>query len=224
MKELLSKDVMAMRAAKELKDGDVVNLGVGLPMLVRNYILPGIDITWHSENGVINFGELLYNDDEHLRNPDYTVAGGQFFLPVPGSSFVDHGISFVIVRGGRLDVTVIGGMQVSKDGHLANWTLNKEAKTGGIGGSMDMVIGAKKVIVLMRHITSDWKPKLVKKCTLPLTGVKCIHTLITNLGVFEFSPNGVIIKEIAPGWKFQEVQDLTEASLIPSQDIKEIKL
>ena len=213
MKELLPKEVMAMRAAKELRDGDIVNLGVGIPMLVRNYLPLGIEIISHSENGAVNFGELLSLDEEHLKQPDYTSAGGQFFLPMPGTSFVDHGVSFIIISGGRLDVTVMGGMQVSEKGDLANWTWDVEARTGGIGGSMDLAIGAKKVIVVMTHVTGDRKPKLVKKCTFPITGAGCVTTLVTNLGVFDFVNGSVITREIAPGWTFEEVQELTEAPL-----------
>lgn len=224
MKELPSKDVIAMRAAKELNDGDVVNLGVGIPMLVRNYVLPGVDVIWHSENGAVNFGRLLTEDEEHLKEPCYTSAGGQFFLPMPGTSFVDHGVSFIIIRGGRLDVTILGGMQVSERGELANWTWDVQGRTGGIGGSMDLVIGAKKVIVLMTHVTRDGKPKFVKRCYLPITGVNCVNLLITNLGVFDFTDKGVIAREIAPGWTIEEVQKLTEATLIASPNIKEMEL
>jgi 3-oxoacid CoA-transferase B subunit len=224
MKDLLPKDVMAMRAAKELFDGAVVNLGVGIPMLTRNYMLPGMDVVWHSENGAINFGRLLSQDEEHLKDPSYTSAGGQFFLPMPGTSFVDHATSFVVIRGGRLDFSIIGGMQVSENGDLANWSWDVKGRTGGIGGSMDLVTGAKKVICLMTHITADKKPKVLKKCTFPLTGVRCVNMLITNLGVFEFGEKGVIARELAPGWTFDEVQELTEAKLIPSPTIKEMEL
>lgn len=224
MKEVLPKEVMAMRAAKELKDGDVVNLGTGVPMLTRNYLLPGVDVIWHSENGAVNFGRLLTQDEEHLKEPAYTTPGGQFFLPMPGTSFVDHVTSFIIIGGGRLDVTILGGMQVSEKGDLANWTWDLEGRTGGIGGSMDLVVGARKVIVLMTHVTREGKPKLLKKCTFPLTGVKCVDVLITNLGVFDFTDHGVMIREIAPGWTFEEVQKLTEARLIPSPNLKEMEL
>jgi len=224
MKEFLPKEVMAMRAAKELKDGDVVNLGTGVPMLTRNYLLPGVDVIWHSENGAVNFGRLLTQDEEHLKDPDYTTPGGQFFLPMPGTSFVDHVTSFIVIGGGRLDVTILGGMQVSEKGDLANWTWDVEGRTGGIGGGMDLVVGARTVIVLMTHVTKEGKPKLLKKCTFPLTGVKCVDVLITNLGVFDFTDHGVMIREIAPGWTFEEVQKLTEARLIPSPDLKEMEL
>jgi 3-oxoacid CoA-transferase B subunit len=224
MKEFLSKEVMAMRAARELRDGDVVNLGTGIPMLIRNYILPGAEVIWHSENGAINFGRLLEQEEEYLKQPCYTAAGGQFFLPMPGTCFVDHCLSFMIIRGGRLDVTVLGGMQVSEKGDLANWTWDELGRTGGIGGSMDLVIGAKKVIVLMTHVTREGKPKVIKKCTFPLTGIRCVDILITNLGVFDFTDQGVITREIAPGWTFPEVEKLTEADLIPGPNMKEMEL
>ncbi len=224
MKEMLSIEVMAMRAAKERMDGDVVNLGTGLPMLVRNYILPGVEVVWHSENGAVNFGRLLTEENDDLRDPSYTSAGGQFFLPMPGTSFVDHGTSFIIIRGGRLDVTVLGGMQVSERGDLSNWTWDAQGRTGGIGGSMDLVIGAKKVIVLMAHVTKDKQPKLVKRCTFPVTGTACVDLLVSSLGVFSFTADGVLTHELAPDWTFEEVQALTEARLIPAPDMKQMEL
>ena len=224
MKEFLSKDVIPMRAARELKDGDVVNVGVGLPMLTRNYVPPDIEVIWHSENGAINFGRLLTEDEQDKGDIDYTSAGGQFFLPQPGTSFVDHATSFIVIRGGRLDVAIIGGMQVSEQRDLSNWTWDVEGRAGGIGGSMDLVMGAKKVIVTMTHVTRERTPKVVKECDLPVTGRKCVDTLISDLGVFDFTPQGIQIREIAPGWTFEEVQALTEPTLVPSPDMKVMEL
>lgn len=209
------KAKIAKRVAQELSEGDVVNLGIGLPTLVGNYISDDIEIVLQSENGLIGLGpspEVGYED------MTLTNAGGQ---PVTISSYgatFDSAMSFSIIRGGHVDVTVLGSLQVDEKGNLANWIIPGK-KVPGMGGAMDLVVGAKKVIIAMTH-TADGKPKILKECTLPFTATNQVDMIVTELGVMEVTSEGILLKEIAEGVTVEEIQNLTEANLIVSDELK----
>ncbi|HHY77456.1 MAG TPA: CoA transferase subunit B [Clostridiales bacterium] len=211
----MDKEFIAKRVAKELKDGDVVNLGIGLPTLVANYIPEGVEITLHSENGFVGIGPAPKEGEE---DPYLVNAGGQYVTIKPGGAFFDSAFSFLIVRGGHVDVTVLGALEVDEEGNLANWMVPGKM-VPGMGGAMDLVTGAKKVIVAMNH-TAKGAPKILKKCRLPLTAVKCVNLIITEMGVIEVTDKGLVLKEIAPGLTVEDVQNATEAQLIISDDLK----
>ena len=211
----MDKEFIAKRVAKELKDGDVVNLGIGLPTLVANYIPEGVEITLHSENGFVGIGPAPKEGEE---DPYLVNAGGQYVTIKPGGAFFDSALSFLIVRGGHVDVTVLGALEVDEEGNLANWMVPGKM-VPGMGGAMDLVTGAKKVIVAMNH-TAKGAPKILKKCRLPLTAVKCVNLIITEMGVIEVTNKGLVLKEIAPGLTVEDVQNVTEAQLIVSDDLK----
>lgn len=218
--ERLDREVIAMRVAKELADGSYVNLGVGIPTLASNFILPDVNIIYHSESGVLNCGPLADpgEEDENLVN-----AGIQFLKPIPGMSFFNSADAFAMIRGGHIDVTVLGALQVSEKGDLANWMI-PERGVGNIGGAMDLAVGAKRVIIAMEHTDSKGKPKLVKECSYPLTGKGCVSLVVSDLAVIEVTTGGMVLREIAPGWTAQEVQELTEPRLHFTSDLKEIAL
>ncbi len=224
MKNRLDTEVIAMRVAKEFKDGDFVNLGFGIGADAASYIPPDKTVIFHSEQGILGFGRILTEGEEDLADFNLTNAGGKFLAPQPGMCFFNHADSFVMVRGGHLDVTVLGALQVSEQGDLANWSLDPSGKLGNIGGAMDMPVGIKKVIVAMEHTTRDNRIKIVKKCTLPLTCPRCVDLIVTDLAVIEVTANGLILKEFAPGWSPEEIQTLTEARLIIADDLKEMEL
>lgn len=221
-KQRLDRHTIAMRAAMELQDGWAVNLGNGLPDLVRDYIPEGRDIVLQAENGILGFKAI---DVEAGEEPDwdFITPSGSAVHPVPGASLFDSASSFALMRGGRLDATVLGGLQVSEKGDLANWTTAPD-RLGGPGGACDLCIGPKRRIVCMFHTTDDGKPRVVKKCTLPLTGKACVNLLITDIAVIEITKEGMVLKEVAPGWTAEEVQALTEPKLIISPDLKEVTL
>jgi len=219
-KERLDREVIAMRVAKELPNGSYVNLGIGIPTLVSNYVPEGHTVFYHSESGVLNCGPLA---DEGEEDVDLINAGGQFLKPVLGMSFFNSADAFAMIRGGHIDVTVLGALQVSKKGDLANWML-PERGMGNIGGAMDLAVGAKRIIVAMEHTDRNNQPKLVNECTYPYTGKECVSLVITDLSVIEVTRVGLVLKEIAPGWTVDEVQRLTEATLTPAPDLKEIEL
>jgi 3-oxoacid CoA-transferase B subunit len=223
MKPRLTEDVMALRAVKEFNDGDCVNLGTGLPLLCSLYVPEGKDIFFEAENGVLGYGQVLGEADWEKADFDLVDAG---FRPVdrkPGMSFFDMAFSFDLIRGGHLDATVLGGLEVSERGDLANWTRGAPEE-GGIGGAMDLPVASKRVIILMTHTTKDGKPKVVKKCKLPLTVEKCVDLIITDIAVIEVTDRGLVLKEVAPGWTAEEIQALTEPKLILADDLKEIEL
>ena len=219
-KERLDREVIAMRVAKELPDGAFVNLGIGIPTLVSNYVTGDKVVVYHSENGVLNCGPLADEGDEDI---DLINAGGQFLKRVPGMSFFSSAEAFAMIRGGHIDVTVLGALQVSEKGDLANWML-PERGVGNIGGAMDLAVGARRVIVAMEHTDRRNRPKLVRECTFPLTGRRCVQLVVTDLGVVEVGEEGFMLKEIAPGWTPKEVQELTEARLTTAPDLKEVEL
>ena len=220
MKERLDREVIAMRVAKELPDGAYVNLGIGMPTLVSNYVPEGRTIIFQAESGLLNCGPIAEEGPEDI---DLINAGGQFLLPVPGMAFFHSADSFGMIRGGHIDVTVLGGFQVSEKGDLANWFLPARG-IGGMGGAMDLVVGAKRVIVTMEHVDPKGQPKILKECTYPLTGKECVDLIVTDLGVIEVTPQGLTLREVAPGWTPQEVQEQTEARLIVPPDVSEMTL
>ncbi|MCH8061932.1 MAG: 3-oxoacid CoA-transferase subunit B [Chloroflexi bacterium] len=211
----LNRQQMAARLAQEFEEGWVVNLGIGIPTLCSNY---ADDVILHAENGVIGYGALLPKGEEdlHLVN-----AGGQHVSLKPGASIVHHADSFVIVRGGHIDVTVMGSYEVSEKGDFANWRTSGR-KGGGIGGAMDLAMGAKRVFIAMEHTTRDGSPRLLKELNLPATARGVVIVLMTNLGLIDITPEGFCLREIAPGYSPEEVQEMTDAKLAVSPALKEI--
>lgn len=219
--ERLTEDIIAMRVAKEFQEGNVVNLGVGMPTLCSNFIPPDREILFQSENGIIGFGEIV--TDPELADPNLINASVQPVSYKPGMAIVDHAESFAMIRGGWIDITVLGALQVSEKGDLANNTLPGK-QVGSYGGGQDLAYNAKKVIICMTHTTKDGQPKIVNQCTSPLTAPECVDLIITDVAVIEVTPQGLVLKEVVPGWTPQEVQSLTEPKLIVSPDLKDMEL
>ena len=211
------KEMIAERIARELKDGDVVNLGIGLPTLVANYIPDNIDVTLQSENGFVGLGPAADEDNKN-KNKNIVNAGGQYVTINEGSAFFDSVTSFGIIRGGHVDATVLGALEVDERGNLANYMIPGKM-VPGMGGAMDLVSGAKKVIIAMTH-TSKGAPKILKECTLPLTAVGQVNLIVTEMGVIEVTKEGLVLKEVAPGVTIEDVINSTEAKLIVSDDLK----
>lgn len=223
MKFRLDREAIALRAAKELQDGWAVNLGMGIPSLILMHQPENKTVIFHTENGALGFGPVLGEEDSGQMDDDFINASAQYITPLPGMSFFDHATSFGIIRGGHLDASVLGGLQVSEKGDLANWT-SPERAVKTIGGAMDLVAGAKRVIITMEHTTKDGQPKILKQCTYPLTGKACVNLIVTDLAVIEVTEKGLVLKEIAPDWTAEEIQALTEAKLLEASDLKEIEL
>lgn len=216
-----NREFIAKRIAKELKDGNVVNLGIGMPTMVANYIPEGVDIMLQAENGILGVGPNAEKGEESL---DCIDAGGNYVTTVEGASFFDSSFSFCIIRGGHVDVTVLGALEVDEKGDVANWMIPGK-KVPGMGGAMDLVVGAKKVILAMEHVNKNGAPKILKKCKLPLTAVKVAKTIITDMAVIDVVPDqGLVMKEIAPGLSVEDVQRATEAHLTVSPDLKVIEV
>jgi 3-oxoacid CoA-transferase subunit B len=222
MKRRLEPEVIAMRAAREFFDGAVVNMGFGIPTLASQYIPEGIRVVFQAENGIMGYGALLTDADKELWDYDLINASAQFVGSAPGMSVFDSTISFGMIRGKHIDITILGGLQVSEKGDLANWRI--PGRTGGMGGAMDLALGSKKVIVTMEHTTKEGQPKVVRQCTYPLTARECVNLIITDVAVIEVTQPGLLLKEIAPGWTVDEVQQLTEPKLIVDPDLKNIEL
>ena len=220
MKEHLDEMTIALRAAREFNDGAIVNLGYGMPGLCADFIPGGRTVYFQSENGVLGYGGLASDAEK-----DYELinASDQPVTRAPGMCFFDSAAAFDMIRGGHIDVVVLGAYQVSEKGDLANWGRPGRPATG-MGGAMDLAVGAGRVIVTMLHTTREGGPRIVEECTFPLTASRCVSLIITDLAVMEITPDGLVLKELAPGWTFDEVQALTGARLTPDPDLKEIEL
>jgi len=214
------REFIARRVAQELKDGYYVNRGVGIPTLVPSYLPAGIEVILQSENGMLGIGPYPYEGEE---DPDLINAGKEPVTEIPGSSYFSSAESFAMIRGGHIDVSVLGALQVDEKGTLANWAVpGKMLK--GMGGAMDLVAGTKRVIIAMEHATKDGGPKIMRKCTLPLTGVEVVDLIVTDLAVIEVTPQGLVLREVAPGMTPEDVQKVTEPALKRAPDLKTIQV
>jgi acetate CoA/acetoacetate CoA-transferase beta subunit len=212
------REVIARRAALEIRDGDVVNLGIGLPTEIPAYLPPGIHVTLQSENGLLGIGQAPVPGEE---DPDWINAGGGFITHVPGASTFDSATSFAIIRGGHVDVTFLGALEVDSKGNLANWIIPGK-RVPGMGGAMDLIVGAKRVILAMEH-TAKGAPKILEQCRLPLTAAGQVDMIITEMGVMEVTPQGIMLTEINPEFSIEQLQDATEARLIISKNLKSMQ-
>ena len=213
------RETIAKRCARELEDGYVVNLGIGLPTLIPNYLPEGVSVTLQSENGLLGMGATPREGEE---NKYFTNAGGGYITALAGASTFDSATSFGIIRGGHVDVTILGALQVDEKGNLANWMI-PGSKTPGMGGAMDLLVGAKKVILAMEH-TAKGNHKILKECTLPLTASNEVDMIVTEMGVMEITPQGIVLKEIHPEFTVEQVQQATQATLIIADDIKPMQI
>jgi acetate CoA/acetoacetate CoA-transferase beta subunit len=212
------KEIIAARVAKELKDGDVVNLGIGLPTMVANFLPEGVHIVLQSENGIMGMGAAAEKGKEDV---DIVNAGAQYVTVNPGAMFFDSATSFGIIRGGHVDATILGALEVDQHGNLANWIVPGKM-VPGMGGAMDLVVGAKKVIIAMQH-TQKGAHKILKECRLPYTAVGVVDMIITEMGVMEITKDGIVLTELHPDYTVEQIQEATEAELIISPDLKPMK-
>jgi 3-oxoacid CoA-transferase B subunit len=220
-KPKLTREQIAQRAALELTDGAFVNLGWGIPNLIADYLPKGLTVYFHSENGIIGMGRRARAGEEDF---DLVDAMKVPVTLIPGASFFHQADAHLMTRGGHLDFAVLGGFQVSEKGDLSNWKIPGSKGSGGIGGAMDIATGTKNLIVCMEHNAKDGSPKVVKRCTYPLTALECVKTVVTDLAVIDVTKEGLVLREVAPGWTSEEVQALTEAKLMTRGKVPEMKL
>jgi len=214
------KEKIARRVAQEMQDGYYVNLGVGIPVMAADYIPKGMEVVLEAENGMLGIGPYPYEDQV---DPDLVNAAKEPVTEIPGTTYFDSAASFTMIRGGHMDITVLGGMEVDEQGNLANWMIPGK-KLQGMGGGMDLAAGARRVIIAMEHTTKEGKPKILKKCTLPLTGIAVVDLIVTEMAVIEITPKGLVLREVAPGLTPEDVQKVTEAKLQVAPDLKTISI
>ncbi len=215
-----TREFIARRVAQEFENGAVVNLGIGMPTLVANYLPEGVEIILQSENGFVGMGP---SPETGCEDKDLINAGSKFVTCLPGAAFFDSATSFAIIRGGHVDYTVLGALEVDQEGNLANWIIPGKM-VPGMGGAMDLVVGAKTVIIAMEHVNKKGEPKILKKCRLPLTAARQVNMIVTEMGVMEVVKEGLLLREIAPGMDVKTIQDATEAELIVSPNLQEMNL